>query len=404
MKILRTGGVNPNTSRFLDLLENEHITNIDFAILEQELPYFEDLKFVAKYYNKEHLLKKINIIPIHQSKIQKFMVRVGRMLHSRILIALNYIDFLPLKCIDYDFIWLGDNDFDGSNHIFIAVKYFFKKSIIIRSYKETRFIQKWDEGIMLKESSVLIFPHDRYIPFFQKLYNMELQSYVIADLDWRYSKLIEWVQSQNVEKLSESDKQPHVCILTGRALSDPSEERSGHRYYFIPLINELIKHGIVVHLHAKHIHPSNSENAYLEIQKGTGMLHVEKALNLQPGSEDYLCLKAYDAGILHPSTPIDDIKLAEFQKINIPNRIYEYFLAGVLPLSERNSTPAAEKLIQDNEFGIIYDSYQDLYEKLIMEINDPDKKKVPLNNNSFLDFSHELIDAYKTVREVNNEK
>jgi hypothetical protein len=402
MKILRTGGVNPNTSRFLDLLDDERITNVDFAILEQELPYFEDLKFVANYFHKEHLLEKIKIMTIHQSKIQKFLVRVGRKLHCRILIAFTFLELLPLKRNPYDFIWHGDNDFDGSNHIFIAIKYFFKESIIIRSYKETRFVHKWDERIMLQESNLLLFPHDRYIPFFQKLYNFELQSYAIADLDWRYSKLIEWVQSQDVEKLSKTDKQPHVCILTGRALSDPSEERSGNRYYFIPLINELIKHGIVVHLHAKQIYPSNSENAYLEIQNRTGMLHVEKSLNLQPGSEDYLRLKAYDAGILHPSTPIEDIKLAEFQKINIPNRIYEYFLAGVLPLSERTSTPAAEKLIQDNEFGIIYDSYQDLYDKLIVEINDPDRKKVPLKNNSFLDFSHELIAAFKMVKEVNN--
>jgi len=90
------------------------------------------------------------------------------------------------------------------------------------------------------------------------------------------------------------------------------------------------------------------------------LLSIEGPLRLAGGSPDYEILKRYDAGILHPPVPDEKEELKRFQEINVPNRIFEYQMADVLPLSEKNSTPAVENIISETRFGIVFESYDEL--------------------------------------------
>lgn len=369
--VLRIGGLNIAASRFLDFLRRDEIKYMTIVDFEQNSKYINDLYKTAEFFNCRHLLKKLNVQWIKTDFGQKVFRRLLRRFYlptpykfSFKMIALELMRVLNLN--NYDLIWVGDNDFDDSNLLFyFSHKLIGKKKSFIRSYKETRFRKKWTEEYMLKNSGALIFPCSEYIDFFNELYSFRPRNVHIADIDWRYSKLIDFVKTIDSKKLSFFDGKPHVCLLTGRALSDPSEKRSGFRYYFVPIVKELVKRGIFVHMHTFGIVPSKKYgNVYEQIAKETELFRIEKPLDLTAYSGDYRILKQYDAGILHSLVPSSITDLHEFQKINIPNRLYEYQIADVVPITPKQALPAVEKIIQQTDFGIIYDNYDDLTEKL----------------------------------------
>ena len=369
IRILRMGYGGYPTSKFLDLLELDEIEKVDFVASKNEKKLFEDLLRTARFFGKEDIVKR--------------------------KAAFNFVDLNLLK---YDFVWIGDNDFDGSNLLVEKTKSFFKKPVY-RSYKETRFRESKTEKDMLVYSDKLVFPHEEYLNFFSELYQLDLSNKTYsADLDWRYSKTVEWVKNLEVKKLSYFDNTPHVVILTAVAIWDPSEKRSGNRYYYLDIINDLIKIGAKVHLHTFKIiknresKPVDENNPYLELAK-TGKLIIEQPLNLYAGSKDYSLLKRYDAGILHPKI-YEELKqtnypLYKFQQINIPNRFYEYEIADVVPLLEKNSANYMEQLINQKGFGIVYSDLEDLKNKLWKLLDGPQEKFS--NIKTFEDFSKVLI-------------
>jgi len=406
MKILRLGSINPPTSRLLDLLNSDCLEKITLYLKENEVQYIQDLYDTATFFNVEYLLKKIEIKKYSELKVlSKLYRKIGEKLHSKCLIRMAYLylarELKRCKIYDYDAIWIGENDFDGSNHIFVAMKPFFPKEIpVIRSYKETRFKKNWAEYVTLSNVGHLIIPSCSYIDFFKDLYNLKLYKTSFADLDWRYSKTIKWVKEIKEEKLSVYDRRPHVCILTGRALSDTTEIRSGHRYYFIPVIKELIERGIAVHLHATRIVIDKyGRNAYAEISRGNDLFTIEKTLKLTAGSNDYRILKRYDAGIMHPQIPIENYALKKFQQINIPNRIYEYQIADVVPLVQAGTSKDVERLIKNTNFGIIFKDYDELSIKLFGLID----MKIQIHMQeeritSYKKFASTLIHAIKSMK------
>lgn len=398
IRILRIGYAGFPTSKFLDLLEQEEVEKVIFVASKSEEKLFEDLYRTAKFFGREDLVQQKAVFNfVDFNLLKKVINRFNRKFSTDFFVGkiYNFKDFKD----NYDFVWIGDNDFDGSNSLVKAAKNFFKIPVY-RSYKETRFRKSRSEINMLVYSDKLIFPHEKYLDFFSELYQLELKDKTFfADLDWRYSETVSWVKNLEIKKLSRLDGIPHVCILTGVAFWDPSEKRSGNRYYFIDIINDLIKIGAKVHLHAFKIiknresKPAAGEsNPYLDLAK-TGKLIIERPLNLYAGSADYSILKRYDAGILHPKI-YDELKqtnypLYRFQQINIPNRFYEYEMADVVPLLEKNSSHYLEHLINQKGFGLIYSDLEDLKSKLWKLIDtSPDKSN---NIKTFKDFSKVLI-------------
>lgn len=397
IRILRMGYGGFPTSKFLDLLELDEIEKVSFVASKQEEKLFEDLHRTAKFFGKEDIVKQkaaFNFVDLNLLK--KVINRFNRKFSTDLFVSKIY-NFRNFKD-NYDFVWIGDNDFDGSNSLIKKAKNFFNIPVY-RSYKETRFREKKSEKDMLVYSDKLIFPHEEYLNFFSELYQLDLSTKAyFADLDWRYSKTVEWVKNLEVKKLSYFDHVPHVCILTGVAFWDPSEKRSGNRYYFIDIINDLIKIGAKVHLHTFKIIKNreskqiDGSNPYLELAK-TGKLIIEKPLNLYAGSKDYSILKRYDVGILHPKI-YEELKqtnypLYKFQQINIPNRFYEYEIADVVPLLEKNSAYHMEQLINQKGFGIVYSDLEDLKNKLWKLLDGPQDKLS--NIKTFKDFSKVLI-------------
>lgn len=397
MRILRIGYGGFPTSKFLDLLELDEIEKVRFVTYKGEEKLFEDLQSTAKFFGKEGLVKQKAVFNfVDRNLLKKVINRFNKKFSTDLFVSKIY-NFKNFKD-NYDFVWIGDNEFDGSNSLVKKAKNFFKIPVY-RSYKVSHFKVSKSEKNMLVYSDKLIFPHEEYLNFFSELYQLDLsnKSY-FADLDWRYSKTIEWVKNLEVKKLSYFDNVPHVCILTGLAFWDPSDKVTGNRYYFIDIINDLIKIGAKVHLHAFKIMKDrksklvDENNPYLELAK-TGKLIIEKPLNLYAGSKDYSILKRYDAGILHPKM-YEELKqtnypLYKFHQINIPNRFYEYEIADVVPLLEKNSANYMERLINQKGFGIIYSDLEDLKNKLWKLLDGPQEKFS--NIKTFEDFSKVLI-------------
>jgi len=408
MKILRIGGVNLPTSRFLDVLARTDIERLIILLSPHDSQNIKELYNTARFFGVEHLLSKLEIITLPKLKIwSKILKKVGKQFALKRLVRLAYSYIAKqinnyYKKINFDAIWVGDNDFDGSNDLFVGVVERFQSRVpIVRSYKETRFIRRWEEYVTLREASHIIVPSPAYLEFFYDLYEITLKRVSFADVDWRYSKIVEWVKALKVEKLSQKDRIPHVCILTGRALSSPSERRSGFRYYYVPIIRELISRNIAVHLHAKNILPDQrGRNLYAEIERRSALFHIEKPLNLTAGSIDYAILKRYDAGIMHPKIPKEYSALERFQQINIPNRFYEYLMADVVPLVLVGSGKEMERLVIEKDYGILFADYDDLATQLCELVKRKEKRQVELQEiKTYKDFADVLVQAILAVRQ-----
>lgn len=395
MKIVRLGGVNPTTSRFLDFLNQPEIEEIHFILEKREANYFHDLFQAAKFFEVEFLLEKVKLTELPSFFYRKLGRKISRRAKSKTFACLteSFLNKL-LFDLNYDVLWIGDNDFDGSNMILPSLNQrILDKTPIVRSYKETRYFKKWDEFFTLKHSDCLVFPLKEYVNFFYSLYGKKFGPTLNLDLDWRYSKTIEWVKNLSSIKISAFDKKPHICILCGRALSDTSEKRSGYRYFYYEIAKELSQRGVHVHLHALKIQPDKKGfNPYQELAKKSDRFHIEKPLNLFAGSPDYMLLKRYDCGLLHLPVPQDEVSLFKFQQINIPNRLFEYQMAEVCPVVPNEET-VLRKTIEGT--GLIYSDYDDLTEKAFSIIQKPPEERILLTNHSFEEFSKGVLSFLK---------
>mgnify|MGYP001165615571 CR=1 FL=1 len=389
MRIVRLGGVHLTTSRFLDMLSMPEIEEIHFIVEPSETVRFGDLFRTAEFFGIQKTLEKMKVHVLPYSRVASLARRAAQKTQSVSLARLAGLQMdQVLSKLRYDTIWIGDNDFDGSNFILPSLADRMRTDKpVIRSYKETRFIPKWDERYTLTHSDYLVFPLEAYDAFFASLYGAQLPTRLYYDLDWRYSRTIEWVDSLPSEKYSSIDGTPHVCLLCGRALSDASEKRSGYRYHYFPLVEELVKRGIHVHLHALEIRATErGENPYLELAGRTNLFSIEDPLSLQPGTTGYPILKRYDFGILHLPVPEKDKALFEFQKINIPNRLFEYQMAGVLGIAPREDNSALCEMLDKENLGVTYRDYDELEYK-IRNTRVEHGKETAKTIKSFRDFS-----------------
>jgi hypothetical protein len=400
MIITRLGGLDVAQSRFADLISREEFSKINIIVTPGENS--DELQKIVK---EENLISKVEIVHWQYNKYLAFLTTKFTFFEYNVFSLTKYTfadKILNFKHIlkfvtEADVIWIGDNDYDRSNEYVNLIKKFAPNKKIIRSYKETRFFKKKSEELALQNADWLIFPNTGYIEFFKNLYGFDLKSKAsFVDLDLRYSKLIDKIYLQNVTKFSELDNKLHICILTGVAIWNKNETRAASRYYYLDLINELYENGFVVHLHTGSIVKdrnffrtllkirSGSDNPYEKLAK-EGKLIIEKKLHLNIWSSDYLILKKYDGGILHTdiASNRNDVKI--FQDINIPNRIYEYYIAQVPPIIKKGSAKEIENLIKQTKLGFIYEDYKDL------KLNLKKAKPIPKYNKSYADFSKEFL-------------
>ncbi|MGC9772391.1 hypothetical protein QQE94_08600 [Fervidobacterium pennivorans subsp. shakshaketiis] len=266
------------------------------------------------------------------------------------------IDLLPtemLRVVTHeisksDMVWVGDNDFDSS-FVFATLLGILGIPYVL-TFKETRIYPNEFEFFALENAERIIVPHDGYLELLRKKYNKDFSEKIeYADVDWRSKVVYDFLEKQKVRKLSEMDNKIHVCILSGRVIWDKNETRSRGRYYYVDIIEELLKAGFTVHLHTKALIKSVNEpifekdNPYFKLkQRYQNSFFIEQPINLLK-PEGYLELMKYDLGLLTSGAATEDPEFMEFEQYNIPNRYYEYLMAGVIPIAPEGTLKYMEK-------------------------------------------------------------
>ena len=332
--------------RLWDIVENDSILSLDIM-------YFEDdnikerlersIRLVSKVADVDYnsLLARVNFVPIQYTLELKLVWKIIRTSHGsgftsflcRILSIFIYPLFMGLNRIipikrgvdfhRYDKIICGGNNFDRSNIVFPWL-YFNTKSgsELIRTYKESSGNWSIDEFLMLKLSKVLVFPTTRHEKFYRELYSIDFssKSILIADEDWRYSRLIEFFANKP------SKKEVDIAILSGRLTNSTNRKISDYRYNYLKYLWRYSGSGLTLDVYTMRIKSGLKD--YLEVYDTIDGTLYTGGLDLESNFNDYLKLSEYRAGVLHVEE-LSASGLNKFQMINIPNRFYEYQMLGL---------------------------------------------------------------------------
>jgi len=346
--ISKVGYIGVAPHRYLDVVNNDNIDKFNFYYFENEQNNFETLVNLLEKYFPENVEKlkgyKLpwpNLFNSILNELAKHRKKNDSVTVSEVFSSFPnvFYKFIRDNICCTDILWVGDNDFDSS---FIFATLLSSMGInYLLSLKETRYNSSVFELEALKNAQLLIVPHEQYIDFFKKKYSIDISGKsIFADIDWRSKSAHEILKDSKVEKLSHKDGKVHVVILSGRVVWDKNESRSQGRYYYVPIIKELIQEDFVVHLHTRALLESVDNPVYYEPNPYSQMLSeypnnfiIEKPLDLNDIG-NYKILMKYDLGLLNSGIGGKD-EFEEFEKINIPNRFYEYLFANVVPISPK---------------------------------------------------------------------
>lgn len=360
MKLLKIGTLNMPRNRWEDALDvfddvdvfcfdteveimNEYIHYIKFDT-NKKLSFF--LFRAARHFNysrKKKLLSKICII----------LIRI-----------LNYKVISQLRNNNYDEIHSSYNDFDESAFLTMLLK----PEHYTRAQKETRLHYSYFEESAFMNANRIVLNAPLNLHLFEKKYGKGFLAgkEILYDLDEdvRTRHLKDIIQYD--EKLSNNDGKVHAVILAGRVLSDPNDPRSGGRLYYVNMIQDLLKVGIIVHLHTANIITHNGENPYERLETENDNFYIEEKLDFSGAPQDaYRILSRYDIGVCHAHLPNSEV--TEFDKVNIPHRYYEYHLAHVVPFDLKGGNYLLENKARENH-AKIYDDYNSITMESIYEI------------------------------------
>ncbi|KFZ27412.1 MAG: hypothetical protein KQ78_00324 [Candidatus Izimaplasma bacterium HR2] len=383
MKLLKIGTLNVPRNRWLDA--TKIFDKIYVVCMEKEIELDNEKIVYLKMHQSSglsQLLSKLVFRIARRFRGNKIIVKLSLM----ILRLTNSKIINKIKKLDFDYTHSSYNDFDESGILTLMLQPFIKHTKITRAYKENRPEKNYVEKSCFSIANRLVFNSNENKEYFLKKHkdiNWDNKEIIIdLDEDYRQEEIINKVILK--QKLSDNDQKNHVVILAGRVMSDAKNKRSGTRLFYIPLINELINAGLVVHLHTMRIiDDKNGVNQY-EILKRENLknFHIEGPLDFENNPiKSYEILSGYNFGILHNISD-DDKYVSVFDKINIPHRFYEYQIAGVIPILKRGDTTLMERLFESEKYGVVYDSLNDLN----------DLKCVPdnFNKQSFLNYISKL--------------
>ncbi|MGQ9856943.1 MAG: hypothetical protein ACUVQF_09415 [Fervidobacterium sp.] len=342
--VSRVGIIGASPHRFFDIVNDPDVEKFNLYYFQSENKVFEALKSsVCKYLTgKSNKLDGFEL-PwplVYNSVFQEILKTKGgkEILAEEIIQGLPsaFIKFIKDKILCTDILWIGDNDFDSS-FVFASILGWRGVNYIL-SLKETRFVNYVFEYEALKYATAVIVPHAKYIDFFKRKYQLDIsRKALFADIDWRSRMVYELINGTQIKKLSEEDGRIHVVILSGRTIWDNNEQRSQGRYYYVEIIDELLKEGFVVHLHTKALIESLDNPIYYEpnpysvlLEKYPKSFFIEPALDFND-IKSYETLMKYDLGLLTSGIK-GRYEFSEFEKLNIPNRFYEYLHANVVPI------------------------------------------------------------------------
>lgn len=352
MKLLKIGTLNMPRDRWEDALEV--FDDIDIYCFDTEVEQKNDRFHYIKYNTG--------------SKINFFLFRLARhfsynkykvpffWLTIIVLRVLNLRQLRLLRKTKYDYIHSSYNDFDESAFLTLLLN----PSNYTRAQKETRSYYSYLERYVFQKASRIVFNDKLNKDFFVNKYGLKVFSdkQIIYGLDEDYRGKRVAAMIRYSEKISDRDGRIHAVILASAVLSDPNDERSGGRLYYIPLIHKLLEAGFIVHLHTTRIDPINGKNPYEEMNRKEIDFIIEDRLDfLNDMIHAYSVLSRYDLGICHAHIPNSDV--LEFDKVNIPHRYYEYHLAHVVPIDIKGGNLLLEKKAEEKH-AIICNEYKDV--------------------------------------------
>jgi hypothetical protein len=280
---------------------------------------------------------------------------------------LNLFTLRKLSSLDVIYCHSSYNDYDRSDHLTVLAFPFLPKKPLVRSVKETRNKFRYPELFCLENSTIQVFNSSHHRNFFETKYSRKFINSII-DIDEDYRPSSYFKNFTPTKKLSDSDDKIHIVILSGRVFSDPSNIRSGARQYYIDLIKECVNLGYHVDLYtAEIIKDINNIDQYHEIEKiSNKKFRIMGKLNFRDEPlKSYSTLSKYDFGILHNYIKGSDVSI--FDNVNIPNRIYEYLISGVVPIVPKNHSIAIEELFKLYNVGYVYENLKELKNVSIKE-------------------------------------
>ena len=376
-RVFRFGSLGVAAHRYIDLLNDPRMDKITIFLNQQQKNEKKEFLLGLDFFNLSHLSEKVEFIDYELSFFDKIL---NHIMYKRGWVKLpHFISCLFYRKLknkirpDCDIVWFGDNDFDNSNALNYALLNIFKtvKVIKIKTYKETRYKWKWGELLAIKSADGIVFPHESYICFFEKIYKKKIgladKIVGFSDLDQRSNYQTSWLRNLNKgTKYSDENGVSHVAIVVGRAACFPCE-RSGSRYVLKNSIFEMLERGIEVRLFVKHIIHSISNpkvldnNVYRDMEIKYKNFKIS-TIEMKLGSTVYDEISKCDFGLLHNSAEHENESLLEFQKINIANRMYEYLSCNLIPIIEKNKNYKTLQESVTEEFGgFLYRDYDELH-------------------------------------------
>ena len=350
--LVRAGIIGAAPHRYIDVFLDERVSEFEYFYFDTEE---EGFKWLMYLYNQDQSIRG-NLYGrrfLISAFFRKYLTSIKTFDELISLIPSAMMYTITNKLTRGDLLIVGDNDFDTS---FILASVLCSLGIpYVLTFKETRFIKNdLFEKLALEGAQLVVVPHSGYLNFIKKKHNLDISNKAIfADVDWRSKYVYEkYLKGSDFAKLSKIDGKKHICILTGRAVWDENESRSRGRYYYLDIIKKLVKAGFVVHLRTKYIIKSLDDpiftpaNPYYDLAKSYSKnFIIEDPINLN-SVEGYFELMKYDYGLLSSGSPFPE-NFLEFEQYNIPNRYYEYKMAGVIPICPKGSLKYMEENIPD---------------------------------------------------------
>lgn len=375
MNLLKIGMLNIPQDRWedaLDLFDKIYVFTFDGIESEHVNPNFIYIKF-----NKRKFLNRIFFRIYKKTKLNMRLDLLNKLLLFLLRLA-NYETIKMVKNLEYKFVHSSYSDWDDSGLLTLLIYNEIKHRYIVRAFKETRPGYNFDEKYSIKVADKVVLNNLENKEFLLKKYDNGLfdEKEVIFGIDEDYRKYSVVQKIYNEKKMSSIDEKKHVVILAGRVFSDISDMRSGSRLFYISMIEEFIKKGFIVHLDTlKIFSDSKGINQYdLLLKRYPDQFIIENPSDFKNDKENaYSNLSKYDYGILHNF--ISGTSVSEFDKVNIPNRFYEYQIANVIPIVKRGTTISVEKMMLEKKCGVVYGDLEELKEDHEIEFYKPTFKE-----------------------------
>lgn len=370
MKILRIGSYHGAPFRYINLFKNSEF-EYSWIYLDGD-NQVENLIKLAKHNDVNNVdfikVKNVKLIQFIQKVSLKLAGHISRIIYPIYIVGFRIL-FSSYKFPDEvytlvenaDFTWIGNNDLDHCLVLTSLFKYKFPDQIIRLSYQEHRSIYRLDEKMALEYADKLIIPTMGSVKILKEIYNKDfINKTVIANEDWRSESL-------HIIEPSKKNEKPRILIISNFAEYGKPSARRGSRVNYLSVINQLLEMNCEIHLYANKICYSygfpdmDTNTPYHEMNDNEENFTLVKGPLPLNTLDDYEQFKDFDYGLLHNFEKNEVIN--NFNKINIPNRTFEYICMGIKPILIKNTLIEVEKLIYGFNFGIVLESYSQLIDR-----------------------------------------